>query len=94
MNEGRKDDAGKPMLDLLPAWAIMACGEVLTDGAAHYGPDNWRQVEGAKRRYIAAALRHLFKYIGGQDMDPESGRHHLAHAAVSILFVLELEVGK
>ena len=75
--QGRKNDAGKPRLDLLPPKAILAIGEVMTYGAAKYGPNNWQGV--APERYTAALLRHLMAYMDGQEQDEESGLPHLWH---------------
>ncbi len=30
--------------------------------------------------YIAAAMRHIFAYMDGQDEDEETGHPHIAHA--------------
>jgi hypothetical protein len=89
--EGRKDDAGKTELDLLPARALEEVGIVLTLGARKYAPNNWRKVPGWRRRYLAAALRHLFAWMRGEPRDPETGCPHLAHAACCILFMVERE---
>ncbi len=89
---GIKPDEGKSRVDLLPPNSLLEIGHVLAWGAANRGDNNWRYVVGAKRRFIAAALRHVYKYMAGEDIDPETGRHHLAHAACDVLFVLELEL--
>lgn len=88
---GRKDDSGKIRMDLLPPRAIEAVAAVLTFGAAKYGPDNWRMVEGRRWRYHAAALRHIFAWAQGERCDPETHLHHLAHAACCLLFIVEEE---
>ena len=92
MTEGRKDDKGKPRMDLLPPKALLEVGEVLAHGAQKYGENNWRLVENAKERYLAAALRHVFQWRAGEELDPESGLSHLAHAATNLIFMME--VGK
>ena len=92
VTDGRKDDAGKRRMDLLPPLAVEAVADVLTFGAAKYGPDNWRMVDGRHWRYHAAALRHVFAWARGERSDPETGQHHLAHAACCLLFLLEEEV--
>lgn len=91
-----KDDAGKVRLDLLPFAALEDVARVLEHGAEKYAPHAWRHVEGGHERYVRAALRHLHAHAGGEMFDPESGLPHLAHAACSILFALELpqEVAK
>lgn len=85
---GMKLDQDKTRLDLLPFRAVRAVGDVLTFGAKKYKDNNWRG--GMKwGRLTGAALRHIFSFMCGEDYDPESGLHHLAHAACDILFVLE-----
>lgn len=90
---GRKDDAGKPRLELVPPKALLAVGAVLGYGAVRYGAENWRRVEHAESRYLGAALRHVLAHLDGERVDPDSGKPHLAHAACSLLFVLELAEG-
>ena len=85
-----KADAGKVDLSLLPFAALDEVARVLEFGAAKYAPDAWRRVPDGHHRYVAAALRHLHAHARGEATDPESGLPHLAHAACSILFALEL----
>lgn len=89
---GRKADAGKARFDLVPFAALEEVVRVLEFGAAKYSAGNWRFVENARVRYLAAALRHISAWARGQRNDPESGRHHLAHAACCVLFLLDPEV--
>lgn len=42
-------------------------------------------------RPLAAALRHVFAFIGGEDKDPETSLSHLAHASCCLMFLLEFE---
>lgn len=86
---GRKDDDGKPRLDLLPGDAMLVVGRVLTLGAAIYGARNW-ELGMSWGRLSGAALRHIFAWMRGEDADPTSGEPHLAHAAASILMLLAL----
>ncbi len=90
MTDFKKNDAGKPDLALWPPRAFVAVGRVLTHGAAEYGAANWRKVD-EPRRYLSAALRHIFAVLGGEPRDSESGEHHFAHAICSLAFLLELE---
>lgn len=83
----QKHDQGKARYDLIPAAALDEVAQVLTIGAEKYGADNWRR-GAAWSRYFSAAMRHLWAYWRGEDLDPETGRHHLAHAACCVLIML------
>jgi hypothetical protein len=86
-----KADAGKLAVELLPFRALLSVGSVLEFGASKYGEHNWRRGL-AWSRLLGAALRHLMAWGAGEKLDPESGLPHLAHAAASVLFLLELEI--
>lgn len=86
-----KHDQDKPRWDLLPLEAVGYVVDVLTFGAKKYAPDGWRQVPEWRRRYYAAALRHLVAWWKGERVDPESGLPHLAHAGCCLLFLAELD---
>lgn len=88
---GRKDDKEKNRLDLIEPEFIEGIGEVLTFGADKYEPNNWQNVEDAKNRYYAAALRHLMAWRKGEKLDPESGISHLDHVACNIMFLQHFE---
>lgn len=91
---GAKLDAGKNRLGLVLgefAHALWDVGEVGTFGASKYSPRGWLSVPDAKERYMDALMRHLMHHFSGEDIDPESGLKHLAHAAWNILAVLDLE---
>jgi hypothetical protein len=85
---GRKDDAGKPRLDLLPFAELEEVARVLDFGAKKYSPGNWRFVQDGAQRYLRAALSHLGKHADGHLVDEESGLLHVAHAACSALFLI------
>jgi len=87
MAEGNKNDAGKPRLDLVPPEAMFALGRVLEFGARKYDDRNWEKGF-AWGRAIAALLRHLFAWIGGQDTDPETGFCHLDHVLCNAMFLV------
>lgn len=59
-------------------------------GAEKYGVDQWRDLENAYERYLDAALRHLFNYTLGEEMDKEMDLPHLAAATWNLLAVLEV----
>jgi hypothetical protein len=92
MNEiGKKYDNQKPDYSLVPPYALDDVVKVLTYGANKYSANNWAILPNAKSRYFAASMRHLWAWLRGEKTDPETGISHLAHAACSIMFILELE---
>jgi hypothetical protein len=87
-NEGTKHDEEKPRTDLLPIDPMMDIAEILTFGAKKYSDRNWEK--GIKwSRVYGALLRHMFAWWKGQDLDPETGKSHLAHAGCCIMFLLQ-----
>jgi hypothetical protein len=86
---GRKFDGDKLQYGLLPPQALKSTVDVLTFGAQKYEPDNWKYVPDSKRRYFDAAQRHLWAWKEGEQLDPESGKHHIAHALCCLMFLIE-----
>lgn len=89
-SQGTKNDQGKVPMELLPMDAITEIAKVLQFGAKKYAPNNWRKGL-AFTRVLGATLRHLFAWSLGEDLDPETGLSHLAHAGCEILFLLHFE---
>lgn len=79
----------KPSLHLVPGTALMMLAKVMALGAAKYGAHNWRDQPVAATVYVSAALRHIFQWLDGEDIDPESGAPHLAHAMACAAIVLD-----
>lgn len=87
---GIKHDQDKPDMSLLSPIALEEIAKVMTFGKKKYTAHNWRGGF-VWSRPLAAAMRHLVAFIGGQDKDPETGLSHLAHCACCIMFLLEFE---
>jgi len=90
---GLKYDSEKPRYDLLLTGLPLSLEEVtqvLTIGAKKYADNNWRRVDHAETRYMAAAMRHEVAHVQGENRDPETDRYHLAHKICCDLFRLEL----
>lgn len=81
--------ASKPSMGLIPVGAMESVARVMELGAKKYGPYNWRSKKVKAMVYANAGLRHLFKWIGGESIDEESGQPHLAHCAACMLIVLD-----
>jgi hypothetical protein len=75
----------------VPQAALVEVARVMTFGAKKYDDHNWRSGFDWSRLYDAS-LRHISAHVQGHDLDPESGRSHLAHAACCILMLLEHEL--
>jgi len=86
--DDKKFDGGKLMWDLLMWNGVKEIVRILTFGAEKYGAYSWKEVEGSRERYYAALLRHITAWFMGEENDPESGCHHLAHAGCNLLFLL------
>lgn len=79
VDEGVKHDKGKPDLSMISYELMVEVAKVRGFGAIKYARDNWKR--GFKyTRSCAAALRHIFAFLNGEDLDNESGLSHIAHA--------------
>jgi len=87
---GLKYDEAKPRTDLISSVAMEEIGKVLAYGAVKYGPNNWRKGI-AWGRLIGAVLRHVFAWMRGEDLDPESGLPHLSHALTTLMMLVEFQ---
>jgi 5'(3')-deoxyribonucleotidase len=90
-----KYDTGKPRMELLSFLVLMEVAKVMTNGAVKYADHNWRKGFNWTRP-IGAALRHISKWLMGEDFDSEWNLPHLAHAICCLMFTLEhqlLEMG-
>lgn len=87
---GIKHDQDKPDMSLLSNTALVKVAQVMTFGKRKYSAHNWRGGF-VWSRPLAAAARHIYAYIGGEDKDPETGLSHLAHACCCLFFILEFE---
>ena len=82
-------DDGKPPLACLPLKALREVALVQLYGHKKYG-DFFNYRKGMEvSRNASCAMRHIADYMDGQDLDAESQRNHLAHAACRLLFMLE-----
>ena len=88
--DGKKFDEGKPMLGLVDTTFIWAIATIMTFGAKKYGANNWRLGMDWHRPYDALQ-RHLTKWWDGEDVDLESGKSHLWHAACELMFLVWYE---
>lgn len=79
----------KPQLQLVPPIIIESMAAALAIGADKYGPWNWRENKVEIMTYLGAMKRHIDAVLEGEDLDPESGTHHLGHVAAGCAIVLD-----
>ena len=84
-----KDALGikKAPLSTLPTGPAYEVALAMLEGARKYGRHNYRVMGVRASVYYDAAMRHLTTFWEGEDIDPDSGIHHLMKAA-ACLFVL------
>lgn len=86
-------DDGKPDLSLIPYVAEVAMAQAFMYGSKKYGRYNYCKGHELSQ-LIASAKRHISKFYAGEDLDKESGVHHLGHAMVNLAMILqELDLG-
>ena len=82
-----KGSEGKPRFSLLPSGFLRGMATVVTQGSVKYddepNQETWRTCRD-RFQYYDAAMRHLDSWRSGEDIDRESGEHHLFHAAASV----------
>lgn len=80
---GARYNQGKADLSLIPLPTLEDEARVWMYGEAKYKRFNW--MKGMNWSIpMACALRHLAAWQSGEDMDPESGQPHLAHAMCNL----------
>jgi hypothetical protein len=88
-----RHNKGKTRWDLLPYDALDSVAQVMTQGADKYGERNWEK--GFPWMSVFSSLmRHLFKWVRGEDLDDETGLPHLSHAACNVLFLVTFYLRK
>lgn len=84
---GLRFDSGKVPLELLPTDALEEIAKVLEFGAKKYARRNWeRGMPWSK--VVGPLLRHTFKWLRGEDNDPETGLNHMAHVGCNAVVLL------
>lgn len=86
-----KYDGGKLRFDLLPVEALEHVAAAMTYGAVKYTDHNYRNNGGLEfGRLFGAVMRHAWAFWRGEDIDRESGLHHLAHCGASVLMLFQV----
>jgi len=80
----------KAPLCMLPSFPLHEASWVLKSGADKYGRWNWRENEVCASTYRSAMQRHLDQWFdGGEDVDEETSRSHLAHVIANACILMD-----
>lgn len=94
MAENPKDRVGrtKPGVSTFPLTALFEAARATKHGADKYGPFNWREIPITTTVYVDAAIGHIAAFFEGEDLDPDSGEHHLAHAIAGLAILRDAQM--
>ena len=81
--------SGKIPVHLAPTSAIAYMSLGLLDGLLKYGRSNFRAVGVRASIYYDALIRHTMAWFEGEDIDPDSGLHHLCHVLACAAILVE-----
>ena len=89
-----KDAIGikKPCLTTIPFPVLYEVGTAMLEGACKYRRHNYRVAGVRAHVYIEAAFRHLAAYWEGEDIDPDSGLHHISKAIASLVVLRDAQM--
>jgi hypothetical protein len=76
-------------LSSVPMGVIYGVALAMTEGGIKYGKHNYRDMGCRHSTYFDAACGHLAHWWEGEDIDPDSGIHHLLKAIASLVVVMD-----
>jgi hypothetical protein len=88
---GSKFDNNKARFDLIPPRPLWELAVLYAKGAVKYDDRNWEKGISFSR-LIAAAFRHFYKWILGENYDDELHIHHLVMVIWYMIALYEMEL--
>lgn len=91
MSKSLRYNEGKPKWSLIHFKSIEPMVRVLEYGAEKYtvgdvsGKENWKK-DLDTTEVLESLSRHLFALMDGEELDPESGLHHIGHIMCNAMF--------
>lgn len=82
----KRYNEGKPEVSQLDPNFIVELAGLMTASAKKYGKYNWALGQDYMTPYDSA-MRHLLKFAAGEDLDVESGKSHILHAAANMMII-------
>lgn len=88
MPEALRYNKGKPQLSLVieARYALEGAAEVLEFGMGKYDRSNWKN-SFPKEQLIDSLMRHLCKFMDGEELDDETGLPHVDHLLCNAIFL-------
>lgn len=87
--EALRYNVGKLDWSLIPMEALEDVVKALEFGKQKYSANNWRKGAGLSWLETCNSLRrHLYAWLRGEELDPESGISHLGHIGCNVIFLL------
>ena len=85
-NQALRYNNGKLQWSLVDFDSLEGLVRVLEAGAKKYSKNNWKK--GMPVTQVSESLmRHLFAFLKGEDVDPESGCRHISHVMCNAMFI-------
>jgi len=72
---------------MIPFRVLRGVAMAFLEGALKYGSYNWRSAGARASIYYDAAAGHMGDFWDGQDIDRDSGRHHIDKAIASLIIL-------
>lgn len=76
--------------DLVPWKALREASHILDLGLTKHGFETWKKIPA--KDHLDCAISHIGYWLDGVKIDEESGKSHLAHALIRILFAVASEL--
>lgn len=85
-SKSKRHNQDKVQLREIDPAFILGLGEVLTASRERYEEANWMKETKFSTPY-ESAMRHLMKFWAGDDLDEDTKKSHLLHAATNLMFL-------
>lgn len=82
----KRFNEGKPEISQLDPRFLIDLADLITKSAAKYGKYNYALGQEYHTPFDSL-MRHAMKFWQGEDMDPESGLHHVLHMAANCMIL-------
>ena len=79
-------NTGKPEVSQLDPKFVIDLADLMTESAKKYGKYNWMLGQNYSTPYDSLQ-RHMMSFMDGEDLDVESKKSHLLHAAANIMIM-------